>query len=60
MGEFGNTQGKLPPKSDPSYYTESDIYPNAKGSRGAERIVVGKGGEVYYTLDHYNTFIRLR
>ncbi len=59
-GEFANKQNKLPPKSDPSYYTESDVFPNPKSQRGTERIVTGKGGEVYYTPDHYDSFVRLR
>ncbi|OZI57306.1 hypothetical protein CAL27_22580 [Bordetella genomosp. 1] len=26
---------------------------------GAQRIVVGKGGEMYYTADLYKTFIKI-
>jgi len=59
-GEFGNNRGTLPTKGDKSYYTESDVFSNAKGKRGAERIVTGKGGEVYYTPDHYDNFVKLR
>jgi ribonuclease T1 len=29
-------------------------------TRGARRIVAGKGGEMFYTDDHYNTFRRIR
>jgi ribonuclease T1 len=28
--------------------------------RGARRIVAGRGGEYYYTHDHYRTFRRIR
>ncbi|WP_175181505.1 ribonuclease domain-containing protein [Achromobacter aegrifaciens] len=27
---------------------------------GPQRIVVGKGGEMYYTADHYKTFIQIK
>ena len=30
-----------------------------QGHRGAERIIIGAGGELYYTPDHYATFIPL-
>lgn len=30
------------------------------GQRGPERIVTGADGSVYYTPDHYSTFIRLK
>ncbi len=39
--------------TDTSYF-EHDIYPIVKGvSRGAERLVFGKNGSVYFTPDHY-------
>ena len=54
---FTNRQHVLP---DSDYkYIECDI--NANGtSRGAERIVYNTGNfKVYYTDDHYNTFIEV-
>nr|MBP6705363.1 hypothetical protein [Vicinamibacteria bacterium] len=30
------------------------------GPRDAERLVFGREGEVYWTRDHYETFVRLR
>jgi ribonuclease T1 len=33
--------------------------PGQKG-RGARRIVAGRGGELYYTDDHYRSFRRIR
>ena len=41
-------------------YKEYDIYPYIKGqNRGAERIVIGDDGSVWYTNDHYQTFTRI-
>ncbi|MCX5788891.1 MAG: hypothetical protein NTX64_10365 [Elusimicrobia bacterium] len=30
-----------------------------QGHRGAERIIIGAGGELYYSPDHYRTYIQL-
>lgn len=41
-------------------YKEYDINPYVKGrNRGAERIVIGDDGSVWYTSDHYYTFTRI-
>jgi len=32
---------------------------NGINGAGPQRIVTGNGGEIYYTPDHYQTFIRL-
>ncbi|RMQ42674.1 Filamentous hemagglutinin family outer membrane protein [Pseudomonas cichorii] len=41
------------------YYTEY-VHPSVGiASPGPQRIVTGKAGEVYYTPDHYASFIRL-
>lgn len=55
---FTNRQGILPKSS--SKYIECDI--NANGTvRGAQRIVYNTGDfRVYYTSDHYNTFVELK
>jgi RHS repeat-associated protein len=58
-GLFLNDKGKLPTKPH-GYYTESDVWPGSPGNRNAERLIFGKGGEVYYTADHYKTFVRIR
>ncbi len=50
--------GKLPAKPDPQYYREYTVAREA-GKRGVERLVIGKEGEVYFSPDHYYTFIRL-
>ena len=41
-------------------YKEYDINPYVKGqNRGAERIVIGDDGSVWYTNDHYYTFTQI-
>jgi ribonuclease T1 len=30
-----------------------------ESARGPERIIIGQGNEIYYTMDHYGTFVRL-
>mgnify|MGYP002626138904 CR=1 FL=1 len=51
---FGNYEGLLPEGS----YQECDVN-YAGGFRGAERLIFGTDGSVYYTSDHYASFIRL-
>lgn len=42
-------------------YKEYDVNPKQPGvNRGAERIVIGDDGSVWYTNDHYHTFFQLR
>jgi RHS repeat-associated protein len=56
---FGNIQKRLPIKSDPKYYQEF-VHPTPGfAGAGPQRLVVGKGGEVFYSPDHYLTFIPL-
>ena len=51
---FGNRE-KLLPKGN---YTECDVNYNG-GYRGAERLIFGTDGSIYYTNDHYKTFEQL-
>ncbi|MBV8706239.1 MAG: hypothetical protein JO185_00840 [Acidobacteriaceae bacterium] len=45
----------------PSGYKEYTVQPQASvTNRGAERLVIGQGGEVYYTPNHYDSFVRIR
>ncbi|MEB1547458.1 hemagglutinin repeat-containing protein [Xanthomonas campestris pv. campestris] len=56
---FKNLGGDLPKKPD-GYYTEY-VHPTPGVSGpGPQRIVVGKGGEMYYTSDHYKIFIPIK
>jgi ribonuclease T1 len=54
---FMNLEGLLPKAQGRQYY-ECDINYDG-GYRGAERIVYSNDGLIYYTGDHYQTFIRL-
>src|ERR1043166_4518190 len=50
----------LPYKDDPLYYMETDVWPlDPFASRGEERLIFGRGGEVFYTPDHYRSFFPL-
>lgn len=55
---FGNYEGLLPEKKGRTY-TECDIGTMGAKSRGAERIVFSNDGLIYYTDDHYESFILL-
>jgi guanyl-specific ribonuclease Sa len=41
------------------YYREYTVETAGSPDRGARRLVSGHAGEIYYTRDHYQTFIRL-
>lgn len=56
---FGNREGKLP-KQKRGYYREYTVKTPGERTRGARRIVAGKGGELYYSPDHYNSFRRVQ
>ena len=56
--KFGNREGILPKASGRQYY-ECDIDTNGKNSGGAKRIVFSNDGLIYYTEDHYESFILL-
>ncbi len=56
--KFGNREGILPKASGRQYY-ECDIDTDGKNSRGAKRIVYSNDGLIYYTEDHYESFILL-
>ena len=56
---FGNFEKRLPLR-ERGYYREYTVRTPGASGRGARRIVAGKGGELYYTDDHYQTFRRIR
>lgn len=55
---FGNREEILPIKTGRTY-TECDINTLGEYSRGAERIVFSNDGLIYYTDDHYESFVLL-
>ena len=56
---FANREGRLP-RHKRGYYHEYTVKTPGERTRGARRIIAGKGGELYYTDDHYNHFRRIR
>ncbi len=63
---FRNSEGRLPAVGAGAgggrvVYQEWDVNPKKNGQgRDAERIVTGNDGSAWYTLDHYDTFVRIR
>lgn len=56
---FFNREGRLP-AAGRGYYREYTVPTPGERTRGARRIVAGRGGELYYTADHYRSFKRIR
>lgn len=52
---FGNYEGLLPDGN----YKECDIDTLGRKKRGAKRIIYSDDGRIYYTDDHYESFIQL-
>jgi len=57
--EFSNREGRLPTRAA-GYYREYTVETPGATDRGARRIVAGAAGDVYFTDDHYRTFVRLQ
>jgi ribonuclease T1 len=55
---FNNREARLP-KRERGYHREYTVATPGARDRGARRIVAGRGGEFYYTEDHYRTFKRI-
>lgn len=55
---FQNREGLLPEEPD-GYYAEYTVITPGEDDRGARRLVVGDGDEIYYTDDHYESFREL-
>lgn len=57
----GQTLPRATATGTPIIYREYDVNPYTRGvNRGAERIVRGNDGSVYYTANHYKTFIKIK
>lgn len=58
---YSNREGLLPAARDPNYYTEHVVpTPGIRNRPGPQRIVTGKGGEVYHTGNHYRSFTKIK
>lgn len=55
---FQNREGLLPQKPR-GYYSEYTVITPGSRDRGARRIIAGRKGELYYTEDHYDSFVRV-
>ena len=55
---FGNYEGLLPEASGRQYYEADCYYEGAE--RNAHRIVYSNDGLVYYTSDHYESFVEMK
>lgn len=55
---FSNREALLPAQPR-GYYREYTVPTPGAPNRGARRVVQGKGGETWYTRDHYRTFVRI-
>lgn len=55
---FQNRERILPIKP-PGYYREYTVPTPGEDDRGARRLVSGRGGEIFYTADHYSSFVRV-
>jgi len=56
---FQNREGRLPAQPR-GYYREYTVPTPGARDRGARRIVAGRGGDYWYTADHYRSFKRIR
>ncbi len=56
---FGNFEKRRPMRGR-GYDREYTVPTPGSRDRGARRIIAGRGGELYYTDDHYRTFRRIR
>jgi guanyl-specific ribonuclease Sa len=54
---FRNNKGILPDKTYGGY--KEYVHPTPELGTGIQRIVIGNEGEIYYTPDHYGTFIKI-
>jgi ribonuclease T1 len=59
-GRVFSNRERLLPENRRGYYREYTVRTPGVRGRGARRIVAGGGGEFYYTVDHYRSFMRIR
>lgn len=56
---FHNRERRLPIKKK-GYYREYTVVTPGSRDRGARRIIHGAGGELYYSPDHYQSFVSIQ
>ena len=56
---FGNRERRLPQKQS-GYYTEYVHSTKGISGPGPQRVITGKGGDIWYTPDHYETFKKIK
>lgn len=56
---FQNREKRLPQR-DGGYYKEYVHPTKGVSGPGPQRVILGKGGEIYYTSDHYGSFKRIK
>ena len=47
------------PEQPTGYYREYTVETPGSDDRGARRLVIGEEGEIFYTRDHYESFVRI-
>jgi ribonuclease T1 len=53
---FGNREGRLPPRQS-GFYREYTVPTPGEPDRGPRRLITGGAAELYYTGDHYVSFV---
>lgn len=56
-GSVFENREKLLPGKESGYYHEYTVRTPGSSDRGARRLITGAGHELYYTGDHYRTFV---
>lgn len=56
---FQNREGRLP-AHERGYWREYTVQTPGSDDRGPRRLVEGRKGELFYTDDHYGSFIQIR
>lgn len=55
---FQNREGILPGRAS-GYYREYTVPTPGESDRGARRVITGANGELFYTADHYQSFVQI-
>ena len=58
-GAVFDNREKLLPAKESGYYREYTVRTPNSQDRGARRLITGAGDELYYTEDHYRSFVKV-